>query len=111
MNKGDHINPANSLFLFYKALLYLYQGRNSCQVIDHAIVSSDQEVSEYFFIQGLSYSINGQTLQGLSSLNKAIDLDSSISEFFKERSKYYYLLERYSEAVDDVLRVLVDNDD
>ena len=76
-----------------------------------AIDKSDEEVSEYFFIQGLSYSLAGKTLIGLKSINKAIELDCNIPEFFKERSKYYYVLERYEEAVEDVLRIILDNDD
>ena len=76
-------------------------------MIDYAIEKSDEDVSEYYFIQGLSYSLMGQTLKGLKSINKAIELDSNIPEFFKERSKYYYVLERYEEAVNDVLRIII----
>ena len=28
--KADRIFPPQSLFLFYKSLVYLYQGRNAC---------------------------------------------------------------------------------
>ena len=72
---------------------------------------SDEEVSEYYFIKGLAYSLDGRTSAGLQFINKAIELDSSIPEFFKERSKYFYVLERYDEAIDDILKIILDNDD
>lgn len=39
--------------------------------------------------------MSGQVQKGLKMLNKAIEIDSSIPEFFKERSKYYYALGRF----------------
>lgn len=65
MRRGEEIYPPNSLFLFYKSLVYLFQGRDSRPVIDTAISKSDEEVSEYFFIQALSYNLAGFTLKGL----------------------------------------------
>ena len=47
----------------------------------------------------------------MECLNKAIELDPSISEFFKERSKYYYVLERYEDACEEIEKVLLDGED
>jgi len=59
-------------------LTLLYQGKDACEVIDRAISSSEDEVSEYYFIQALAYSLSGKNMEGLEMLNKAIDLDNSI---------------------------------
>lgn len=55
--------------------------------------------------------MSGQVQKGLKMLNKAIEIDSSIPEFFKERSKYYYALGRFEEAAIDIIKVLEETHD
>lgn len=94
----------HSLILFYHSLVLLFLGKPSLSLIEEAIKACEEPVSEYYFIKALIMYLLGSPADGLAAVSQAIEIDDVIEEFFKERSKYHFVLESYGQAIHDCLR-------
>jgi tetratricopeptide (TPR) repeat protein len=60
----------------------------------------------------LSLNHCGKLTEALEAMSRAIEIDPAILEFYRERSKYYFLAEEYVMAIQDCRKAeLMDPDD
>ena len=104
MERGQAGEEINNLFMFYATLLLQFAGKPSLSTVEAAIRLCDEPISEYYFIQALSLLGEGRTRAAIESISRAIELDPSIEEFYRDRSKYYFLVEDYPAAIRDCSR-------
>lgn len=101
---GRELEPRFALFLFYFALVLMFEGKPCLAVIEQAIAACEEPISEYHFIEALALQQEGKHAQALEAISRAIELDPGIEEFYRERSKYHFLREDYAAAIEDCQR-------
>ena len=71
------------LLLFYFSLVLLFLDRPCIETIERAIDTCDEPVSEYFFIYALALRQAGKLTEAIDSINKSIEIDPGILEFYR----------------------------
>ena len=104
MERGIHNEEKNNLYMFYLSLLLLFVGKPALPSIRSAIQLCDEPISEYYFIQALCLLQTDALRPAIESITRAVELDSTIEEFYRDRSKYYFLAEDYPAAISDCHR-------
>lgn len=97
-----------SSFYFYRAVIYLYSQdyKSSVEAIEKAIEKSEDNISKYFYVRGLIFSLLGNFSQAIQDYSIAIKLDDRYSDAYLERAKCLQLEGNTGEAFKDLQKYI-----
>ena len=95
LTKALSINPDLYESLILRGNIYIVQ-QNPDKAIDDLnralLIAPTNKIAIIYYMRGLAYTQKGDARQFLDNINKAIEYDSTVADFFSARAKMYIIL-------------------